>query len=282
MRNGLSLVEILVVIGIIALLMGLLLPAVQKVRAAALRMQSSNNLRQINLATLGYASANQDSFPDVRGFNPYLKKGDISFYISIFPFLEQGQVEKAFTDEFGNGSTNSSWVVPLLISPEDPWAEPKQGVASYAPNGQVFWGRASNLNAITDGTSQTIFFAEHMPFKCGGNYMYYSASQPIIFPPNPSGVNGIRRPSFADKEMGDVVPLTQGNPRVSTGSIAGFTFQTNPNAADCDPRLAQTPNPNGMLAGMGDGSVRTLNKSISEQVYWALVTPNGNELAMSD
>jgi len=281
-RNGLSLVEILVVIGIIALLMGLLLPAVQKVRAAALRMQSSNNLRQINLATLGYASANQDSFPDVRGFNPYLKKGDISFYISIFPFLEQGQVDRTFKDEMGVITLNSSWVVPLLISPEDPTIEPKQGVASYAPNGQVFWGRTAHLNAITDGTSQTIFFAEHMPFKCGGNFLYYSDSESNTFPPNSYGIVRNRRPSFADKEMGDVVPLTQGNPRVSTGSIAGLTFQTNPSAADCDPRLAQTPNSNGMLAGMGDGSVRTLNKSISEQIYWALVTPSGNELASSD
>lgn len=281
-RNGLTLVEILVVIGILAVLMGLLLPAVQKVRAAALRMQSSNNLRQINLATLGYASANQDSLPDVRGFNPYLKKNGISFYISIFPFLEQGQVEHQFTDDFGNVTLHSSWVVPLLISPEDPRPEPKQGVASYAPSGQVFWGRSAHLNAITDGTSQTIFFAEHMPFMCGGKYLYYMNSDSSTFPPNSSGVVGTRRPSFADKELGDVVPLTQGNSRVSTGSIAGLTFQTNPNVADCDPRLAQSPNPNGMLVGFGDGSVRTLAKGISEQVYWALVTPSGNELASGD
>jgi prepilin-type N-terminal cleavage/methylation domain-containing protein/prepilin-type processing-associated H-X9-DG protein len=131
-RQAFSLIELLVVIAIIAILIGLLLPAVQKVRAAAARVQCVNNLKQVALAAHHYHDVNQ-AFPPGLNVSPYSRDPNPQFnmpppfagpYVGslayLLPFVEQDNVHKEILrvapTVFQANTTEGAWAYS-----REPW-----------------------------------------------------------------------------------------------------------------------------------------------------------------
>ncbi len=274
-RKGITLIELLVVIAIIAVLIGLLIPAVQKVREAAARVSSMNNLKQIVLATHTFAATHSDKLPtidgNVRGPNPAH-----SLLAALLPYLEHEALYASVLRKDPVFDTR----VERFLSPADPTREPIDkyapiGTASYAANAQVFSGSPSLTSTFADGTSQTIAFAEHYA-RCHGTYYLWAMYR---------GDHNPHRASFADggelfngRHGGDDYPITEGSPPVTRGLHPSRTFQLAPLPwPECDPGLPNSPHRSGMLAALADGSVRTLGRGMSETTFWGAVTPASGE-----
>jgi hypothetical protein len=266
-------------------LIGFLLPAVQKARAAALRIQSMNKLKQIELATQGFSDTYDGNLPSINGMNNVTHNLEVTVLFSILPFLEQGNLYAAYTAQFarpGQTVVDSRYVLkPFLDSADPTLPSPPEGVSCYAASALVFAPR-SRLAQLVDGTSNTIAYTQHYAFNCGGSEFTWAWDQADInYPPTPFGIVVFRRATFADKALGDVFPVTTAIPGGTIASVPGLTFQVNPKQGDCDPRIAQSPH-NGLLVALCDGSVRSLAPGMSETTYWAAVTPNAGDILGPD
>jgi prepilin-type N-terminal cleavage/methylation domain-containing protein/prepilin-type processing-associated H-X9-DG protein len=215
-RRGFSLVELLVVIAIIAILIGLLLPAVQKVREAAARAKCMNNLKQIGLAVhnfesdRGYLPPNGSWATATVNFSgqPY------SVFARLLPYIEQSALYQQVNLDIAATSQPAviSQRIAIFICPSDPNDVLRTGNApaypgTYAPNGADWFcenyntGQFGNgafpgvvypsqgslrLTDITDGTSTTVGFSEVRAFS---PYLLLGTNMPATpIPASPADV----------------------------------------------------------------------------------------------
>ncbi|HEY7328693.1 MAG TPA: DUF1559 domain-containing protein [Gemmataceae bacterium] len=266
-RRGSTFIELLVVIAIVAVLLALLLPAVQKVREQAIRLQSVNNLRQIILATTNFATDHDSLLPGIGADKP-------PFLVSILPYIDQGKAYQSWQADL-----SVPLFVRMYLSPADPTLSEAladrgvgpTGFSSYAANYQVFKDYAKLPATIPDSTSQTIAFAEHYAANCGGFAYFINDSCSIEL---------VHRATFPG--LADIRPVTTGTPPTTVASFPPLTFQVAPKPQNCNGVIAQTPHQGGMLAALCDGSVRTLARGMSQTTYWGAVTPDAGEVLGPD
>jgi prepilin-type N-terminal cleavage/methylation domain-containing protein/prepilin-type processing-associated H-X9-DG protein len=283
--RGFTLIELLVVIAIIAVLVGMLLPAVQKVREAANKSSCSNNLHQLGIATANCADTNNHKLPPSIGLYPQETwasgNSDGGVFFHLLPYFEQDTLFKSTysqpepNDRNNGQATYSQWLVgsrriKTLICPSDPTQRDGLGsYASYGANGQVFrynyvgWSAGlTNYPAhFMDGTSNTIFYMDKVAISARpGIYdgKYWPDWGPIV----------------SSSDVGDPV-----GPGYSMFQVVGM--QTPPmigNSANVSGSEASSPHTNSINVVMADGSSRSISTGVSANSWWYALTPAGGEV----
>lgn len=296
-RRGFTLVELLVVIAIIGILIALLLPAVQKVRQAAARLQCQNNMKQIALATHGYHDTAK-RFPfAVRDLEPGASASSwVTGLILILPYLEKDAVARRWNpklprnstdDSDGDGFTNAmlqqmlipTYVCPTMTPPTEALPE-NRAYCSY-----LFCAGTQDVTLLHYGTPDPAYDGAIVPVKdssatspnAGASTSIASildgTSNTFL-----AGETDFSPKGVASKEMGGV--WAYGYIGFSWGTtFHPFNKHDQTTTAYGAFRSEHTGGGNFALV---DGSVRFVPTSIPNPVYQAYGTRNGGEVASLD
>ncbi|WP_439625097.1 DUF1559 family PulG-like putative transporter [Gemmata sp.] len=313
-RFGFTLIELLVVIAIIAILIGLLLPAVQKVHEAAARIRCQNNVKQIALVVHNYTGAQDGKFPGI--FDVLNGNVQTPFFIQLLPYLQQEPLFRAAmgstgpTSPAGDPVTVGAWygsgiylrsTPKTFLCPSDGTVPPNgqipsnsgldasvggnsfksfqtRAAGSYSASQPLFgsrgaggtgyksyWTAQYKIDTIPDGTSNTLAFAERYCFIDGSNL-------------------GAGSRNWANLWWGSATLYWLNPPGAAPmlGYLSTAVPQIAPKPADADYTRPQTAHPGGMVAGLADGSVRTVSGTVTAAAWGSAPSPSDGNVLPSD
>jgi prepilin-type N-terminal cleavage/methylation domain-containing protein/prepilin-type processing-associated H-X9-DG protein len=305
-RSAFTLVELLVVIAIIAILIGILLPAIQKIRSAAARLQCQNNLKQIGLALHSYHDMYK-KFPPSRSSITSFSTGAY-----ILPFIEEENVQKLINFKYGSEAPPNAAArlveIPIFHCPADEY-NPKPsagGATNYVPNigtGVVFHGTttpAINANMprpngvffqdsqvtivqIRDGTSCTAMYSERVlgdpTFSLADPIrdIYFPKTLPVTADDALNQCNAVDATNPAN-----IAPVYMGGPWID--GVLLYQHISLPNARSCGffisnrcTMTASSFHENGVNVVFCDGAVHFITNQIDLPTWRAMGTRNGQE-----